>query len=171
LKLQRKATKLSAFSFENITEDSKKSPQVSEDSAFMTTSSKIERDKNEIPTTFEDTFPTKKIFFVHISHQTEKKDERKTLSFAELYRVSSTPNKSKIIRVLEMESKQSCHECKGVGLTQTEVKLCSGCSGKKCIRCGESGYETLPYSPCNRCAGSGYENSAQSGLPSIRNKA
>lgn len=51
--------------------------------------------------------------------------------------------------------KKQCIECSGIGLCKKETIICSVCNGIKCIQCGESGYEQLPYETCVKCDGIG----------------
>ena len=48
-----------------------------------------------------------------------------------------------------------CKQCAGCGLIPAKVIVCSGCRGKKCIGCGESGFEQHPWIECNNCFGAG----------------
>lgn len=50
-----------------------------------------------------------------------------------------------------IKTKQQCSNCNGYGMVKTDVKICEGCNGNKCIRCNSTGLSVMPYSDCARC--------------------
>ena len=49
------------------------------------------------------------------------------------------------------KTKKQCHYCNGYGVIKTNVEICEGCNGNKCIRCNSTGLSIMPYSDCTSC--------------------
>lgn len=47
--------------------------------------------------------------------------------------------------------KTQCTDCNGYGMVKTDVEICEGCNGNKCMRCNSTGLSVMPYSDCSRC--------------------
>ena len=54
-----------------------------------------------------------------------------------------------------IQIKKQCTDCNGYGMVKTEIEICHGCNGTKCMRCNSSGLSVMPYSDCSRCDRSG----------------
>ena len=50
-----------------------------------------------------------------------------------------------------IKTKQHCPHCNGYGMVKTDVEICKGCNGNKCILCNSTGLSVMPYSDCIRC--------------------
>jgi|LakMenEpi03Aug12_release.lakeMendotaPanAssembly.Ray.scaffolds.fasta_scaffold3931723_1 hypothetical protein len=69
--------------------------------------------------------------------------------------MSKNPNLSKLLiqekEISVIKTKQQCTDCNGYGMVKTDVEICEGCNGKKCMRCNSTGLSVMPYSDCIRC--------------------
>ena len=70
--------------------------------------------------------------------------------------MSKNPNISKVLiqekaEINVFKTKQQCPHCNGYGMVKTDVEICGGCNGNKCMRCNSTGLSVMPYSDCATC--------------------